>query len=135
VFAAAALGATLLWSTLFSTVGAMATDMPMDTVVLGALDKVTGRVNTIRGPVGSTLTFGRLQIVARTCLTHPPEEPPENSAFLEISEKKPKDKTPTQVFTGWMFSSDPAISAMDHPVYDVWVLACEPASKKPSISH
>jgi hypothetical protein len=118
----------LLWPVL-----AAATDLPMDTVVLDALDKVTGRVNTIRVPVGQTLNFGRLQIVARTCLTHPPEETPENSAFLEISEVQPKTKikpaSTTQLFSGWMFSSNPAISAMDHPVYDVWVLACEPGKK------
>ena len=121
----------------FWPVVASAADLPMETVVLDALDKVTGRVNTIRGPVGQTLPFGRLQIVARTCLTHPPEETPENSAFLEIIEVQPKTKTQAestkQIFIGWMFSSNPAISAMDHPVYDVWVLACEPA-KKPSSS-
>ena len=118
----------ILWPGLAS-----ASDLPMDTVVLDALDKVTGRVNTIRGPVGQTLDFGRLKIVARTCLTHPPEETPENSAFLEITEVQPKTKTQAestkQVFTGWMFSSNPAISAMDHAVYDVWVLSCEPAKK------
>jgi hypothetical protein len=103
---------------------ARATDIPTDTVVLGALDKVSGRVNTISGPVGQPLMFGNLQIVARTCVTHPPEETPENSAFLEISQIQPKSP-PKLVFSGWMFSSEPAISAMDNPVYDVWVLRCE----------
>ncbi len=117
-------GLLMLW-----TASAAATDLPMDTVVLGALDKVTGHVDTIRGAVGSTLSFGRLQIVVRKCTTHPPEERPENAAFLEISEIQPKEKSGQQVFSGWMFSSDPAISAMDHPVYDVWVLSCEPAKK------
>jgi hypothetical protein len=109
---------------------AAATDLPMDAVVLGALDKVSGRVNTIRGAVGRPLTFGTLEIVARTCLAHPPEERPENAAFLEITQlSQAKGEKPKQVFSGWMFSSTPAISAMDHPVYDVWVLACEPATK------
>jgi hypothetical protein len=112
---------------LLAAVPAAATEIPTDTVVLGALDKVSGRVNTIRGSVGQPMTFGRLQIVARTCLTRPPEEQPENSAFLEISQTLPKTKEEKseQVFSGWMFSSNPAISAMDHPVYDVWVLSCE----------
>lgn len=114
---------------------ASATDLPMDSVVLGALDKVSGRVNTIRGGVGEQLTFGTLHIVARTCLTHPPEERPENSAFLEISQTlQDKSQPPKQVFSGWMFSSNPAVSAMDHPVYDVWVLSCEPSNKKASNS-
>ena len=118
---------------LLSAGAAQATDLPMDTVVLGGLDKVSGRVNTIRGPVGQALGFGGLQIVARTCLAHPPEERPENSAFLEISQVVLQGKTQQvkQVFSGWMFSSNPAVSAMDHPVYDVWVLSCEDAKKEP----
>ena len=28
-------------------------------------------------------------------------------------------------FSGWMFASSPALSAMEHPVYDLWVLDCE----------
>jgi hypothetical protein len=103
---------------------AFATDVPKDTVVLGGLDKVSGRVNTLSGPVGQPLTFGNLQIVARTCVAHPPEETPENAAFLEITQVQPKSP-PKLVFSGWMFSSNPAISAMDNPVYDVWVLRCE----------
>src|SRR5207253_200246 len=95
-----------------------------DTVVLGALDKVSGQVNTIKGAVGQVLTFGTLQIVARTCVNHPPEEPPENAGFLEVTQ--PQSKAPPKlIFSGWMFSSTPAISAMDDPVYDIWVLRCE----------
>jgi hypothetical protein len=107
-------------------------NIPTNTVVLDALDKISGRVQTISGPVGQTLAFGNLQIVARTCLTHPPEETPENSAFLEITQLQAKEP-PKQVFSGWMFSSNPGISAMDNSVYDVWVLSCEnkTASKAP----
>ena len=125
----------VLVAVMFVATAASATDLPMDTVVLGALDKVSGRVNTIKGAVGEQLTFGNLNIVARTCLTHPPEERPENAAFLEIAQTlQDKKEPPKQVFSGWMFSSNPAVSAMDHPVYDVWVLACEPSNKKASNS-
>ncbi len=111
---------------------ASATDIETNTVVLGGLDKVGGRVSTFEGAVGHKATFGNLEILVRTCVTHPPEEPPENAAFLEIVLNDPKAK-PNSVFTGWMFSSNPAISAMDDPVYDVWVLRCEnsKASKSP----
>ncbi|TAL03952.1 MAG: DUF2155 domain-containing protein [Rhodospirillaceae bacterium] len=103
---------------------ANATDVQNDTVVLGELDKVSGQVNTIKGRVGQAVTFGNLQIIARTCVSHPPEERPENSAFLEITQPQPKGP-PKLLFSGWMFSSTPAISAMDNAVYDVWVLRCE----------
>ncbi len=100
------------------------TDIQTERVVLGGLDKVSGRINTFEGAIGEVMTFGNLQVVARTCVMHPPEEKPENAAFLEISVLQPKAQ-PVSIFTGWMFASNPAISAMDDPVYDVWVLRCE----------
>jgi hypothetical protein len=119
--------ACVLWAS-----GASATDIPMDTIVLGGLDKVAARVNTVSGSVGSPITFGTLEILARTCVTRPPEETPENAAFLEISQILDGGKK-EKVFSGWMFASTPALSALDHPVYDVWVLRCEnsAASKAP----
>ena len=100
-----------------------AADIPMDTIVLGGLDKVAARVNTVSGKVGSSVKFGTLEIIARTCVSRPPEETPENAAFLEIYQLGGKDKP--RVFSGWMFASSPALSALDHPVYEIWVLRCE----------
>lgn len=105
------------------TAKAFAADIPMDTIVLGGLDKVAARVNTVSGKVGSAVKFGTLEIIARTCVSRPPEETPENAAFLEIYQLGGKDKP--RVFSGWMFASSPALSALDHPVYDIWVLRCE----------
>lgn len=108
---------------------AAATDIPMDTIVLGGLDKVGGRVNTFNGKVGVPMIFGTLEIVARTCVAHPPEETPENAAFLEIFQIQ-DNREKKKIFSGWMFASSPALSALDHPVYDVWVLRCESAASK-----
>jgi hypothetical protein len=95
----------------------------MDTVLLQGLDKITARVSQIKVPVGGTVTFGALQITARACDKHPPEEAPEAAAFLEVVEVKPDEK-PVQRFSGWMFASSPALSALEHPVYDLIVLDC-----------
>jgi hypothetical protein len=91
--------------------------------VLRALDKVTARVSTIVAPVGSPVGFGTLEIIAHTCDKTPPEERPEAAAFLHIAERK-QGEPPVPRFEGWMFASSPALSAMDHPVYDIWVLDC-----------
>src|SRR6516162_7732816 len=117
VGSAAALALTLGWS-------AVALAMPMQIVVLGGLDKVTAHVSTFEVPVGKTVTFGALQITARACDKHPPEETPESAAFLEVVEARPGE-TPHQLFSGWMFPSSPALSAMDNPIYDLWVLDCK----------
>ena len=95
----------------------------MDFAVLQGLDKVTARVSTIQAPVGDVVTFGALEIIARVCDKKPPEETPESAAFLDIWEVRPGEPT-ISLFRGWMFASSPALSAMEHPVYDVWVLDC-----------
>lgn len=102
---------------------ARAENISMSQVVLRGLDKATGRLSTMTVNVGERAQFGALDIYARVCYTHPPEETPENASFLEIVEKKPEGQA--KLFSGWMFSSSPALSAMEHPVYDVWVLKCQ----------
>lgn len=93
------------------------------TVVLQALDKVTARTSLIEAPIGEEVRLGTLGITARSCLETPPTEPPESAAFLEIRTLDP-GQPPASVFTGWMFASTPALSALEHPVYDVWVIDC-----------
>lgn len=96
---------------------------PTDTAVLRWLDKVTGRVNTVEARVGTSIRIGNVAVDVQTCMTRPPEETPESAAFLKIFDLK-SGEARDQVFSGWMFASSPALSAMDHPVYDVWVLDC-----------
>jgi hypothetical protein len=102
----------------------------MNEVVLQALDKITARVSHITVPVGGTVTFGPLQITAKACDKHPPEETPESAAFLQVVEVK-QGEAPVGRFSGWMFASSPALSAMEHPVYDLWVLDCINADSAP----
>lgn len=104
---------------------------PAEIVVLRALDKITARVSTIEVPVGETVEFGSLEITARYCDKRPPEQTPESAAFLEVVEVKPGEE-PAARFSGWMFASSPALSAMDHPVYDLWVIDCTKASSAES---
>ncbi len=108
-----------------------AADLVFDTAILQGLDKVTGRVMTIEAPVGSTVHFGTLEIIARTCRKRPPEEQPEAAAFLDVWEIKAGEAA-ASLFRGWMFASSPALSALEHPVYDIWVLDCEDSNAKTS---
>ncbi len=112
---------------------AHASDLIYDTAILQGLDKVTGRVMTIEAPVGAPVHFGTLEIVVRTCRKRPPEEQPESAAFLDIWEIKTGEAA-TSLFRGWMFASSPALSALEHPVYDIWVLDCEDSNSKTSAS-
>lgn len=95
--------------------------------VLQGLDKVTARISTFDAPLDEPVRFGTLEIVARTCQKRPPEETPESSVFLEVKDIKPGEE-PAPLFAGWMFASSPALSALEHPVYDVWVIDCKNSS-------
>jgi hypothetical protein len=101
--------------------------------VLQGLDKVTARISTFEAPFDVAVRFGSLVIQARACHKAPPTEAPESTAFLEIDETFETGR-PRDVFTGWMFASSPAVSALEHPVYDVWVVDCMKASNAASDS-
>jgi hypothetical protein len=99
---------------------------PYDTAILQGLDKVTARVLTIEARLGDTKKIGALEIIVRACDKRPPEETPESAAFLDVWEVRPGEPA-SNIFRGWMFASSPALSALEHPVYDVWVLDCKNA--------
>jgi hypothetical protein len=99
----------------------------MSGVLLQGLDKITARVSTVEIEVGGTGIYGTLRITLRACRERPPTETPESAAYLEIIDEKPGE-APVALFSGWMFASSPALHALEHPVYDVWVLGCRSAS-------
>ncbi|MDJ0947345.1 MAG: DUF2155 domain-containing protein [Alphaproteobacteria bacterium] len=105
-----------------------------DLVVLGGLDKITARISKFEAPINQPVRFGALEIIVRSCDRTPPEEPPESAAFLEIREIRVDEDLEVRLFTGWMFASSPALSALEHPIYDVWVLDCRiPSTSESSI--
>ncbi|HRJ11999.1 MAG TPA: DUF2155 domain-containing protein [Alphaproteobacteria bacterium] len=97
------------------------------TVILRALDKVTARTQTYEIPVGQQFNFGALTIAIRTCRSRPPLEPADSAAFLQIVEQKAGEPMIPR-FSGWMFSSSPSLSALEHPTYDIWVVGCGEAA-------
>jgi hypothetical protein len=99
---------------------AEASFIPTDAFVIQGLDKITARVFTVKAKLGQRIKFGSLIISAHKCFKAPPEEPPESVCFLEIFDIKRGDPD-KPIFKGWMFASNPAASALEHPVYDVWI--------------
>ncbi|MEL6259389.1 MAG: DUF2155 domain-containing protein [Pseudomonadota bacterium] len=108
---------------------------------LRALDKITGRSTDIDVALDTPVVFGSLRIELQTCFQTPPELPPESIAFLQIYSTQAvqvdtmedavdasrvntvSDENP-RLFSGWMFASSPGLNALEHPVYDVWVINC-----------
>ena len=129
-----AINRNILWG--LSTVcllgisGVKAAEIEMNTAQMQAMDKITGRVNVIEVPVGGEVKFGSFSVVVRSCKTRSEDEIPENFAFVDVTDKS-FDKEEFNIFKGWMFSSSPAINAIEHPIYDVWLLKCINTEVKP----
>lgn len=129
-----AINRNILWG--LSTVcllgisGVKAAEIEMNTAQMQAMDKITGRVSVIEVPVGGEVKFGSFSVVVRSCKTRSEDEIPENFAFVDVTDKS-FDKEEFNIFKGWMFSSSPAINAVEHPIYDVWLLKCINTEVKP----
>lgn len=119
-------------SCLFSVVSLQAQAGMIDykIVKLQVLDKSTARTKTIEAKVGETVQYGSVFIKAQACRKSEPLDKPESASFLQIWEVPINADLSEWVFSGWMFASSPALSAMDHAVYDVWVLDCLEPTKK-----
>jgi hypothetical protein len=92
---------------------------------LQTLDKITARISTIDVPIGVTTRFGTLELYVHACNFRPPDQPPDHAALIEIRSVDYGGKvTEMPIFMGWMFASSPAISGLEHPVYDITVLSC-----------
>lgn len=89
--------------------------------LMRGLDKISGRVTDIRIPVGEDVVYERLTITVTDCREPPEDEAQDAFVFLKVRDAKVGEEP---VFSGWMFASSPALSAMDHQRYDLWVLSC-----------
>ena len=88
--------------------------------VLRALDKVNGQTRDIEMRAGSVSAAFGLEIDLIEC-RYPSENPTGDAyAYVAIRDEGSRDVA----FEGWMIASSPALSAMDHARYDVWVLRC-----------
>lgn len=106
-----------------------AEEITKNTAQMQAMDKITGRVSVINVPVDGEVKFGSLSIVVRKCQTRPVEETPDNFAFVDISDTTLQGEE-INIFKGWMISSSPATHAVEHPIYDVWLLKCRDSQVK-----
>lgn len=97
--------------------------------VIQGLNKITAKTSLLEIKIGGTIKFGRLSITAHKCWQSPLEQRPESKILLEIfdsGEIKTDDESKMKrIFYGWMFSSSPSLSALEHPIYDVTVVSCK----------
>ena len=97
-------------------------------LVIQGLDKITARIQTFEVDVGKTYKFGVLDIFVERCVFSKPIFKPESLAFIKIKDNS--DRLSEVKFSGWMFASSPALSALENPVYDVSILDCKKIDKQ-----
>jgi len=96
--------------------------------VIQALNKTTAKTSYLELKVGEKFNFGSIRITPHKCWQSPLSKKPENKILLEISDVKNEgdDKQiEKRIFFGWMFSSSPSISGLEHPIYDVIAINCK----------
>lgn len=92
---------------------------------LRGLDKLNGDVVDIELKTGFSIRFGSIRIELTDCRY--PEDNPTGEAFAFLTmfeEAKDGSLSDSPVFRGWMVASSPALNALDHFRYDVWVMRC-----------
>ena len=88
--------------------------------VLRGLDRIWGNLGDLEMISGTSERFGKLTVTLGEC-RYPAVNPAGDAyAFLTIL----VDGREQPVFDGWMIASSPALNALDHPRYDIWVLRC-----------
>ena len=70
--------------------------------------------------VGETVQMGRLAVTLEDC-RYPVNDPAGDAYALLLIQAEGMSGP---AFEGWMIASSPALSALDHPRYDVWVMRC-----------
>jgi hypothetical protein len=95
-----------------------------NTAVFSGLDKITGRIISFDVAINETVQFGALQVTPRACYTRPATESQNTDGFVEVDEITLQGEV-RRIFTGWMFASSPGLHAVEHPIYDIWLIDCK----------
>lgn len=115
-----------------TAVPAVAQPIAHPVATFAGLDKITGRITRFDVYVDETVLFGALEITPRACYERPSTDTVQRTtAFLEVNQMS-LDATSERIFTGWMFADSPALSAVDHAVYDVWLIECKVTTNVPA---
>lgn len=99
------------------------------TAIFAGLDKITGRIISFEVAVDETVQFGALQLTPKVCYSRPATESPQTTSFVEVDEITLSNDY-RRIFNGWMFAGSPGLSAVEHPVYDLWLTECKGAAEK-----
>ena len=108
----------------YYTIKETSADRFVNSAILRGLNKTTGKTFKLKVKIGTPIYFERLEILPLKCWKSYPEETPENKILVKVFEKDLSHKTKKMIFFGWMFSSSPSISGIEHALYDITLVDC-----------
>jgi hypothetical protein len=95
--------------------------VPKTTAELVVLDKIRAQPQPLTVKVGASGTFETLTVRVESCVVRPPDQPADSAAFLNVTDSRGK----ADVFKGWVLANTPSVSVMEHPLYDLRLVACK----------
>ena len=86
------------------------------------LDKISNKIIEKSIKINNSDSMGTLSIKVYSCFTEPPDEVPEDYVLIDVKDDfQSKDLS---IYKGWMISSSPDVTPLEHPIYDLWLLGC-----------
>ena len=86
------------------------------------LDKISNNLTQKSIKVNESDFIGTLNIKVYSCFTEPPNETPEDYVLIDVKDNFQDEEK--SIYKGWMISSSPDVTPLEHPIYDLWLLGC-----------
>ncbi len=86
------------------------------------LDKISNKLYEKKISINSSESIGTLVIEVYSCFSEPPDEVPEDYVLIDVKDTFQDENK--SIYKGWMISSSPDVTPLQHPIYDLWLLDC-----------
>ena len=86
------------------------------------LDKISNKLIEKSIKVNESDFIETLNIQVYSCFTEPPNEIPEDYVLIDVKDNFQEQEV--SIYKGWMISSSPDVTPLEHPIYDLWLLGC-----------
>ena len=86
------------------------------------LDKISNKLIDKTIPVNTSDEIETLSVEVYACFKEPPTEISEDYVLVDIVDNF--QDLNKNVYRGWMISSSPEVTPLEHPIYDLWLVGC-----------
>lgn len=102
-----------------------------DAAIMQGVDKITAETLRFEVKVGEPVRYRGLILTVHACENTAPDEAVSDAfAHLEVLSQPVSGPgraagPPRLVFRGWMSAQSPSLHPLEHPIYDLWLIACK----------